>query len=72
MKKIGDKYWILSPITGFQLQNRFEIHRTQALKTVTTSNNSWKMASLRWRGDMKVGSMLFKQKDGLLSVVLLS
>ena len=29
MRKIGDKSSILSPITGFQTQNRFESHRTQ-------------------------------------------
>ena len=29
MKKTGDKSSVLSPITGFQTQNRFESHRTQ-------------------------------------------
>ena len=58
MKKIGDKSSILSPITGFQTQNPFRKPSDSSPQDpVTTSNNSWTKASLRWRGSIKTGSI---------------
>ena len=58
MKKIGDKSWILSPITGFQMQKLFrKPSDSSPQEPATTSNNSLTKVSLRWRGNLKVGSI---------------
>ena len=58
MKKIGDKSSILSPITEFQTHNPFrKASDSNPQEPVTTSNNSWTKASLRWRGSIKTGSI---------------
>ena len=58
MKKIGDKSSILSPITEFQMRNLFRKPSDSSPQGLATiSNNSWKKASLRWRGSIKAGSI---------------
>ncbi len=54
----GDKSSVLSPITGFRTQNPFrKPSDSSPQEPVTTSNNSWTKASLRWRRSIKTGSI---------------
>ena len=63
MKKIGDKSWILSPITGFQIQKPFRKPSDSSPQgPATTSNNSLTKVSLRWKGNIKAGSIESRSK----------
>ena len=68
MKKIGDKSSILSPITGFRMQNPFrKPSDSNPQGPATISNNLWTKASLRWKGSVKTGSIGLRGENYSLS-----
>ena len=69
MRKIGDKSWILSPITGFQMQNPFrKPSDSNPQEPATTSNNSLTKVPLRWRENIKTGSIKRKNPNQTVRV----